>query len=91
MIKIIDKSSTGKTSNLFLLAKENNGIIVCKHPESMIVKAHSYGLKGIDFISYDEYINSMYRQDNTRPIYIDDMSEFIKAYDKNISGYTETI
>ena len=27
MIKIVDNSSTGKTGRLFLLAKENNGII----------------------------------------------------------------
>ena len=92
MIKIIGASSTGKTGRLFLLAKENNGIVVCKNPEAMKTKSLSYGLTGIDFISYEAYIEHVkYAQNNTRPIYIDDMSEFIKVYDKNISGYTEIV
>ena len=36
MYRIIDNRGTGKTSRLLLLAKENNGIIVCKRPDIMI-------------------------------------------------------
>ena len=32
MYKIIDKRGTGKTLRLMLLAKENNGIVVCSSP-----------------------------------------------------------
>ena len=53
MYRIIDGRSTGKTSRLLLLAKENNGIVVCAYPEWMKEKAYKYGLVGIDFISYD--------------------------------------
>ena len=92
MIKIIGDSSTGKTGRLFLLAKENNGIIVCKNSESMRVKAHAYGITGIDFIDYVTYIQHTSRdQYNTKPVYIDDMSEFLRVYNKNIAGYTETV
>ena len=87
MIKITGSSSTGKTTRLLLLAKENNGIIVCKNIYKMRNKAYMYGLTGIDFISYNDYI--CIPKDNTRPIYIDDLSEFLKVYDNNIIGYTE--
>ena len=91
IIKITGNVSTGKTSRLLLLAKENNGIIVCKNTVRMSEKAHVYGLTGIEFISYDTYIENMkHIHSNTRPVYIDDMSEFIKVYDSNVSGYTET-
>ena len=93
IIKIVGNSSTGKTGRLLLLAKENNGIIVCKNSENMRIKAHSYGLTGIDFINYEAYIEYIRypHRDNGRPVYIDDMNEFLKVYDNNISGYTETI
>lgn len=92
MIKIIGNSSTGKTGRLFLLAKENNGIIVCKNSETMRVKAHSYGIAGIEFVDYETYVRSMLHDiRNTKPVYIDDMSEFLRVCNKNIVGYTETV
>lgn len=39
MYRIIDKKCSGKTSRLLLLAKENNGIVVCKDPQKMRDKA----------------------------------------------------
>ena len=92
MIKIIGNRSTGKTSQLFLLAKENNGVIVCKNPAAMNNKAFGYGLVGIRFLSYEDYIRHT-TIENTRfeSVYIDDMSEFIKVLDSNIKGYTEII
>lgn len=35
MYRIIDGRGTGKTSRLMLLAKENNGVIVCANPQKM--------------------------------------------------------
>jgi len=59
MIRIIDSRSSGKTMRLMLLAKENNGIIVCSNPYLMREKALRYGLTGIDFISYNDFIQSI--------------------------------
>ena len=51
MISIIDKRATGKTSQLMLLAKEQDGIIVCNNPKPYEQKAiYGYGLTGITFI-----------------------------------------
>ena len=87
MIKIIDKRGTGKTSRLFKLAQENDGVIVCKHPDKMRVKAYSYGITGIDFVSYDQYFNSPRFYKN---VYIDELTEFLKSYDLDIAGYSES-
>ena len=90
MIKIIGNSSTGKTGRLLLLAKENDAIIVCKDVEHMRQRAHKYGLNGIEFISYDDYITYSKVRIYKKPIYIDNLSEFLRALDTNIESYTET-
>lgn len=60
MYRIIDKRGTGKTSRLILLAKEKNAIIACSNPNTMRIKSEGYGISGINFISYHDYINGNY-------------------------------
>ena len=86
MYRIIDSRGSGKTSRLMLLAKENNGIIVCANPYAMREKAYSYGLVGFDIISYGDFMGGMY--ENNKPIFIDEMDIFLKHYNSNIMGYT---
>lgn len=89
MNRIIDKRNTGKTSRLFLLAKENNGVIVCSNPKVMKEKAYAYGLVGIDFISYEQYLyQSPEAYDASKPIYIDELERLLTLYDPQISGYS---
>lgn len=93
MIKIIDKRGTGKTSRLFLIAKENNGVIICRSPRDMREKAYRYGITGLDFISYDDYwgdINGTTDFIAGRKIYVDELSSLLKAWDNDIDGYTES-
>lgn len=85
MYKIIDKRGTGKTSRLLLLAKENNGIVVCANPAKMREKAAVYGITGIPFISYTDY--SSFKQDNNQPIFIDELDSFLLHFDPNLMGY----
>lgn len=87
MIKIIDNRGTGKTSRLLLLAKENDGVIVCSNPEAMREKSYRYGIVGIDFITYEHYLYN-YDVDDARPIYIDEIDQLLKCFDACISGYT---
>lgn len=89
MYKIIDDRSTGKSSRLMLLAKENNGIIVCANPTALQKKALNYGIVGIDFISYEKYIYTE-EYDTSKPIFIDELDGFLKAYDPAIQSYTLT-
>ena len=56
MYRIIDNRSSGKTGRLMLLAKETNSTIACLNPEAMRRKAYSYGIVGLNFISYKELL-----------------------------------
>lgn len=91
MYRIIDKGSSGKTGRLMLLAAENNGIIVCKNPDAMRVKAQSYGFNNIKFISYGTYIDDTSGWHAIRkPIFIDELENFIVATCGKIEGYSLT-
>lgn len=58
MYRILDGRGTGKTSRLMLLAKENKATFVCQNPKAMEAKAHAYGIVGIEFMSYYDFIHS---------------------------------
>ena len=85
MYRIIDNRATGKTSRLMLLAKENDGIIVCKDPRAMQEKAYRYGITGIDFISYSQF-DFNYRYN--KPIFIDEIDMLLQYKNREIQGYT---
>ena len=87
MYRIIDKRSSGKTSRLMLLAKETNSAIACSNPAAMRQKAYSYGITGIDFISYSDLFTGGWN-DN---VLIDELEDFVKQYvDATITGYSLT-
>ena len=92
MYRIIDKKSSGKTSRLLLLAKENSGVVVCSNPDKMREKAYAYGLTGIDFVTYAAYCEFLAGYGNKvlvgKPIYIDELDNFLNIYDTEIQGYT---
>ena len=89
MNRIIDKRGTGKTGRLFLLAKENNGVIVCSNPTVMREKAYAYGIVGIDFISYEQYLYQTPEEYNiSKPVYIDELDRLLLIYDSQIAGYS---
>lgn len=86
MIRIIDGRSTGKTSQLMLIAKEHNAIFVCANPRAMEVKAQAYGIEGIKFVSYGEFSTILLHHEN---YVIDELETFIKeAFGGTFLGYT---
>ena len=88
MFRIIDGRSSGKTSRLMLLAKETDSAIACSNPSAMRQKAYSYGITGIDFISYSELFNGEWSEED---VLIDELEEFVKQYiDASIIGYSLT-
>ena len=91
MYRIIDERGTGKTGRLLLLAKENNGIIVCANPDRMRERAHLHGLTGIDFLSYTDYSEFLCGYNYSleeRKIFIDELDIFLSSICTNIDGYT---
>ena len=94
MYRIIDDRSTGKTSRLMLIAKENNAIFVCSNPDAMRYKAKAYGIDGIEFISYGTFLQDYKEYQNTKYV-IDELEYFLKTvffYSTNeLIGYTLSI
>ena len=92
MYRIIDKRGTGKTSRLLLLAKENDGIVVCLAPDRLIRQANKYGITGLTFISYSEFIHRT-KDTGGKPVFIDDleclMNYIVKInFSSELAGYT---
>lgn len=90
MVRIIEGRGTGKTKRLMELAKENDAIFVCSNPTSMEVKAHGYGIVGITFISYGQYLCNFLRGQEPKKIVIDELDAFLACYSGTspIIGYT---
>jgi hypothetical protein len=89
MYQVIDKRGNGKTSRLMLLAKENNGILVCSNSEAMKVKADAYGFNNLEIISYMDYIK--YANSFHKPIFIDELEDFVKVLSYyQLAGYSLT-
>ena len=88
MIRIINQSGTGKTSQLMLLAKENNAIFVCENPRAMRVKAQAYGLENINFKSYHDFLTSY----DEGTVVIDELELFVESMmgDNKLIAYSLT-
>lgn len=91
MYRIIDKKSSGKTKKLMYYAKDNNALFVCKNPDKMKEKAITYGIVGVEFISYDDFL---YNGNIAKSSYvIDEVEEYLKYSfneihpDNNFIGY----
>lgn len=88
MYRIIEGRGTGKTLRLMLLAKENNGVIVCSNPHAMRQKAIAYGLTGFDIISYDDYFSHLEDYKETKS-FIDELETYFTKYlGANLGGYS---
>lgn len=90
MYRIISGRSTGKTYQLMLLAKERGAKIACSNPAAMREKALSYGITGIDFISYNELFNKKTDYDDDK-VLIDELETYIKdSTHSSVIGYSLT-
>lgn len=86
MYRIIDTRGTGKTSRLMLIAKEAGALFVCQDPNSMRQKAYSYGITGIDFISYKDLLEFPHKD---KTVVIDELDYFVKqAIGTKLIGYS---
>lgn len=85
MYRIIDSRGSGKTSRLMLLAKETGAAIACMNPNAMRQKAYSYGITGINFISYSD----LFQGEHEGNVMIDELEVFIQHYiDCKLIGYS---
>lgn len=89
MYRIIDDRGTGKTSQLMLLAKENNAKFVCASPRAMETKAHGYGIVGIEFMSYFDFVHS--KGEDIGPYVVDEFESLEKYFQGTYCGQGELI
>lgn len=88
MERIIKGRGTGKTYELMMKAKETGASIACMNPNAMKQKAYSYGITGLDFVSYSELFNDSTSYDS---VMIDEIEVFVRNYiDCPLLGYTLT-
>lgn len=86
MIKIIGTRGIGKTRKLLLEAQEKNATVVCSNVQRYVEKAHAYGIVGLNFMTYDEYLHSF---DNEGTSYIiDDMEKLLNYLPGNVIGFS---
>ena len=89
MYRIIDKRGSGKTSRLMLLAKEADATIVCAMPRAFEAKAQAYGISGLKFISYHEFLDNRGKSHEEKYL-IDEIDGLLKRIDGNVIGYCLT-
>lgn len=92
---IVRGNSSGKTRELLELAKQQNAVVVCKNAGAMARKAESYGIFGLNFISYDEIIceNNIYDGNIwiAEPFVVDEVGDFISTFfGSRCVGFTQT-
>ena len=94
MYRIIDDRGTGKTGRLMLIAKETGASFVCANPRAMEQKAHAYGIDGINFVSFYDFVNpNNWRGKDTKektPVVIDEVESLIRDLNPTTSviGYS---
>lgn len=86
---IIGANCSGKTRKMLETAKEDNAIVVCKNSYAMANKANSYGIYGLKFISYEDFlINPIYGQ----KLAIDEIGNFFKGcFAAELDAFTMTV
>jgi hypothetical protein len=82
LVRIIDKRASGKTSRLMLIAKENNATFVCSNPAVMEAKAHAYGIVGINFISYRDFLKRSQQPFNYVVDELENFIAYMNTYEK---------
>ena len=87
MYRIIDSRRKKKKKRKMQKAKETDATIACINPNAMRQKAYSYGITGIEFISYSQLFNGEYEGD----VMIDELESFVQNYiDCSLKGYSLT-
>lgn len=88
MVRIINSHETGKTKKLMLLAQTHNALFVCANPDAMQVKANSYGITGVQFVSYYDYLHLNYEPEDV-DVVVDELENLVQCMlDGKLVGYS---
>ena len=87
MFIISGNKGVGKTRTLIERAKAEDGIIVCSDVKAMRERAYSYGITGLNLVSYDDLWNDEVDTQG-KPMYIHDINKFIHSSFADVNGFT---
>ena len=86
---IIGGNSSGKTRKMLEEAKKSGAVVVCRHPLHMQNKANSYGIYGLKFISYEEFLGDVFYGEK---IAIDEIGDFmLSCFGVELDAFTMTV
>lgn len=85
MIRIIGTRGIGKTRKLLQEAMEKSATVVCNNVKRYAEKAHAYGIVGLNFVSYEEYLSSF---DDDILYMVDDVEELLKYLPGTVVGFS---
>lgn len=77
----------GKTRTLLERVKSEDAIVVCEDTIEMRERAYSYGITGLNLITYEEYCK-LDSQTIGKPVYIVDTNKLLLHINSNTKGYT---
>ena len=93
MINIVGPRGSGKTTKLFEIAQENNGIILAPNSRALREKAKSLGYRDLEIIGFGDLDNDNFSLG--KDVYIDNI-DFVcsyllnKFYGLGIAGFSVT-
>lgn len=95
MERIVDGRCTGKTRRLLEAAKEQGATVVCSNPSSFADKALQYGIVGLKFISYSDFLEGAYEPEENA-VMIDELEGLLERFSSyepvcRILGYTLSV
>lgn len=86
---IIGENSSGKTRRMLEEAKNSNSVVVCKYPLHMQNKANNYGIYGLKFVSYAEFLGNTFYGEN---VAIDEIGDFLMScFGVKLETFTMTV
>lgn len=87
MFIISGEKGTGKTRALLDKAKLEDAVVVCENTATMRIRAHSYGIAGLELVSYTEFCDNKTAYEN-RLVFIHDINKFIRYNFTGVKGYS---
>ena len=93
MINIVGPRGSGKTTKLFEIAQENNGIILAPNSRALREKAKSLGYRDLEIIGFGDLDNDNFSLGKN--VYVDNIDSVCsyllnKFYGLEIAGFSVT-
>lgn len=91
MYRVIRSRDAGKTKELLKECANNNGLFVCRHPNSIQDKCMAYGIPFVKAIGFEDLRNLSDIEKSENRIYIDELELFVQQEFPSLQGYVISV